>query len=336
MITVTTETVINKLKDNTNLIIEILEEFKFYNITESGKEIRAGYDESSNPTSVRINIETLYCNVYSKNLYGNIYKLLMFQSEESFKLIHQYLIAKLGGEVELTDLNKPKKSLFGGVFDDDYEVVETKRYDECILNKYESIPSLRFYEDNIFLSTQKRFEVMYDNSSNRIIIPWRDSVGALIGTTGRYNYEIKEDSTIAKYLAIDKFKKKHFLFGLNITVDYIINSDLAIIVESEKAVMKLYQMGFKNAVAVGSHSISDIQALLLSSYCSKVIVAFDEELTEGEIIHACSNLKEHFTEIYYIYDEDKIYLPKGSKMSPADLNINDFKSIMRECRKRLI
>ena len=135
---------------------------------------------------------------------------------------------------------------------------------------------------------------------------------------------------------IDKFKKKHFLFGLNITVDYIINSDLAIIVESEKAVMKLYQMGFKNAVAVGSHSISDIQALLLSSYCSKVIVAFDEELTEGEIIHACSNLKEHFTEIYYIYDEDKIYLPKGSKMSPADLNINDFKSIMRECRKRLI
>lgn len=329
---ISSQQVVDKFKENIDLLITLLEEFNFYNITKTTKEIRCGYDEESNPTSVRINLENLYCNLYSKNIRGSLYKLLMFQSNLSFTEVHAILLSKLDG-VTFECITATKK-LFGGVFEDTEELIEYKTYPESTLDKYERCNSMRFYKDNIFLSTQNKFELYYDNLTNRIIIPWRDEFGSLVGTTGRINYE-PLNKNIPKYISMDKFKKTNFLYGLNVAIDSIIEKDTAIIVEAEKSPMKCYQMGFPFTVAVGSHNISLQQMLILKKYCKNVIVAFDEGLTEHEIIQSCSELSNHFENVFYIYDEDNEFLPEGSKLSPCDLSIEQFKAIIKKCKKRL-
>lgn len=332
-IMISSQQVIDKIKENTDLLLEILEEFNFHDVTINKKELRCAYKETGNPTSVRIALNTLHCSIYPKSAHGSLYKLLILQSELSFLEVHAILVSKLDG-VEFENITKPSKKLFGGVFDDTEQIEEYKTYPESTLNKYERCNNLRFYKDNIFLSTQNKFELYYDNSSNRIVIPWRDEFGSLIGTVGRLNFE-SVNNKIPKYIALDKFKKTNFLFGLNLAIDFIIEKDTVIIVESEKSCMKLNQMGFPFVVAVGSHNISPQQILILKKYCSNVIVAFDEELTEDEIKQACCGLIGNFKTVAYIYDEHNEYLPEGSKLSPADLNINNFKSIMTKCKKRL-
>lgn len=323
--------VIEKLSENIDSVIEILEDFGFANINaQNQKEIRCSYESDSNPTGVRILKENLYSTVYSRNIRGDFYKLLMTKSNSKFIDIHNILISKLEGVT--FEIKKPTKKLFDGLFDDDNEI-EYKILSESTLEKYERVNNLRFYKDNIFLSTQNEFELYYDNLSNRIVIPWRNEYGCLVGCTGRLNYETLNEN-VPKYIAMDKFKKSNHLYGINKAIDFIINSDLCIIVESEKSVMKAHQMGFPFTVAVGSHSISKQQVEILKKYCSNIIVAFDEGLEEDEIIESCKALKDDFT-VYYIFDNDNSYLPKDSKLSPLDLNMDDFKKIMNGKRKKI-
>lgn len=322
------EFIINKLINDTNLLIEVLTEFGFCNITKNSREIRCSYSQDSNPTSVRIKLDTLYCDVYSKNIHGSIFKLLSTQSGENYQVIRQILADRVGG---IKTTKKPKRKLFCGVFENNYEVVLSETYPMDTLNKYEDIPSLKFYKDNIWVTTQKFFGIRYDNRSNRIIIPWIDEGGFLIGTMGRYNYQSSEN--IAKYMTMDRFNKRFHLFGLNRTQKFIDDERLAYVVESEKSVMKLFQMGYKNSVAIGSHSISEYQARKLKIYADKVVVLFDEELSEDEIVRACKSF-EDFNEVYYVYDCSKKYLTEGSKDSPADLNKETFEKILTECTKK--
>lgn len=331
---ITTDAVKSRLKEDVTLLVNILNHFGFHNINSTKKEIRCAYDTQSNPTSVRISLENLSANVWSKNISGDIYTLLMWKSESNFNAIHDVLVSFIGDlEDEITI---PVKPLFGGFFNP-CEIIDTKRYTESILNKYEKIPSLKLYNDNIFLKAQEVFDIRFDNLNDRIVFIWRDEFGGIIGTTGRYNYVIPEDKKgkIPKYLVLDKFAKANHLFGLNVTLSDIMMRNLVIVVESEKSVMKLWQMGYPFAVAVGNHNITPQQALILKKYCKRVIIAFDDGLDEDEVINVCNSIADDFDNVSYIFDDENKYLPKDSKMSPADLTINDFKNCMQHCMKKI-
>ena len=69
-----------KLSNDTDLLIEILEKFSFHNIRYQNNEIRCGHNEISNPTSVKINTETLSAICFSQNVKGDIYTLLSWKS----------------------------------------------------------------------------------------------------------------------------------------------------------------------------------------------------------------------------------------------------------------
>ena len=49
-------------------------------------------------------------------------------------------------------------------------------------------PNVRFLKDNITLATQYKFDIRYDTKTNRIVVPWYDKNGVLVGATGRYNF----------------------------------------------------------------------------------------------------------------------------------------------------
>ena len=58
-----------RLIQNEDLLIDVLEHYGFASIKKfKSDELRCGYSEDSNPTSVVINLENLFCTIWSKNV----------------------------------------------------------------------------------------------------------------------------------------------------------------------------------------------------------------------------------------------------------------------------
>ena len=316
------------LFEHTEVLVTILKQVGFSNIKKNDSEIRCSHEKNSNPNGVHIYLsEKLISKIYTKDLDGDIYDLIIFKTKRSFKEVHNVLTKYCG----LSSNIKNKRKLFGGVFENNCTIKEESIYEDEILTKYEDITSYRFFEDGIDASTQRFFGVRYDNSTNRIIIPWRNELGELVGTTGRYNYEIKNEE-IPKYLTLEKFQKGSYLFGLHIEQvrKAILEKDEVILTEAEKSPMKAFQMGIYNCVAIGSHSVSERQINMLKWLCNKVVIAFDEDVEEEILKRTAQQLKNKDFEVSYIYDGERKYLRRFQKESPLDLSKDKFQTLYNQ------
>lgn len=181
---------IHKLKEhiinNPDYIQLLLEKSGFGNISynnNKGGEYRCGWDENSNPTSIRVYESTLSSKSFSKNIKGDLITLI---GERTGKNLNETLkfIAKL---INYNDNDKYEyiEPPFGGFFneilrsyDNDYDELET--YPESELSRYMIMPSQRFINDGISYQTQIKYKIGYDFFTNRIIIPWRNLSGELV------------------------------------------------------------------------------------------------------------------------------------------------------------
>ena len=318
-----------RLIQNEDLLIDVLEKYGFCHIKKIKQdEIRCAYDEDSNPTSVVINLDNLFCTIWSKNVRGDIYSILQFNSGQSFSQIHNYLSSLFDGE-EVEEI-KPKKLLFNGFFKQFIGNSEEKEkiYDENILNEYVSIPCIRFIEDNISAKTQRKFEIGYDYKSQRITIPWRSIDGDIVGVSSRNNDDC---SDAPKYLALKSFKKSNYLYGMFQNYNEIVSKRKIIIVESEKSVLQAYDMGIKNVVAVGCHSISENQIYLLKYNVDMVTIMFDKDVAEDEVREQCKKIKDKLgIKVYYCIDNKDLL---NEKESVTDRGINIFMELCKQIKE---
>lgn len=313
---------------NEDLLIDVLEKYGFCHIKKIKQdEIRCAYDEESNPTSVAINLENLFCTIWSKNVRGDIYSILQFNSRQSFSQVHNYLSSLFDGE-EVEEI-KHKKLLFNGFFKQFIGSEQKEQvYDERILSEYKPISNIRFIEDNISAKTQRKFNIMYDYKSQYIIIPWYNCEGQLVGVRGRNN---DDESVAPRYMTFHSFKKGDYLYGYNVNREEIIRRRSVILLESEKATMQLYDMGIKNAVSVGSHTLTPQQIRHLKFDVDEIIIAFDKDVTREELIKECQKIKEILPKIkiYIIWDYDNLL---DEKDSPTDKGIKVFKQLYKTKR----
>ena len=317
-----------KLIRDEDLLIDVLEKYGFCHIKKIKQdEIRCAYDEDSNPTSVVINLENLFCTIWSKNVKGDIYTILQYNSNQTFLEVHNYLCSLFDGK-EVEEVSR-KKQLFSGWFHK-FIGSESKEqvYDESILKEYKTIPNIRFLEDNISARTQRKFNIMYDYKSQYIMIPWYNCEGKLVGIRGRNN---DDESVAPRYMTFHSFKKGDYLYGYNVNREEIIKKRSVIFVESEKATMQLYDMGIKNAVSVGSHTLTKQQILHLKYDADEIIIAFDKDVTREELIKECRKIKEVLPNIriYIIWDYDNLL---DEKDSPTDKGIEIFKQLYKTKR----
>ena len=318
-----------RLIQNEDLLIDVLEKYGFCHIKKIKQdEIRCAYDEDSNPTSVVINLDNLSCTIWSKNTKGDIYTILQFNSGQSFSQVHNYLSSLFDGE-EVEEEIKPKKLLFNGFFKQFIGSEQKEQvYDEIILSEYKPIPNIRFIEDNISSRTQRKFNIMYDYKSQYIMIPWYNCECKLVGVRGRNN---DDDSVAPRYMTFHSFKKGDYLYGYNVNREEIIRRRSVILVESEKATMQLYDMNIKNAVSVGSHTLTTQQIRHLKFDVDEIIIAFDKDVTREELIKECQKIKEILpkVKIYIIWDNDNLL---DEKDSPTDKGIKVFKQLYKTKR----
>lgn len=329
----------NYLIANPEEIVRILELTDFYTISffEDKKEIRCAYYEGANPTSVCINCNNLQSYVFSKDIGGDLFHLISIHNNWSWNKTINFISQTLKIKNE-NFINSPY--IFNGIHKRMKHEKHKREeiYPITILDKFASHPNIRFLKDNISFQTQYKFNIKYDFRTQRIVVPWFNSKGELVGLTGRYNFI--DIGNNPKWKALESFHKGNFLYGMYENREEIEKSEYVIIGESEKFVMQLDSYGFHNGLALGNCTITDRQARIIKSLpIKKVIIALDEGVNVEHIMAQCDKLRggifNNNKEIYCIYDNKNKILPKGSKASPTDFGKESFEYLLKNyCFKK--
>lgn len=148
-----------------------------------------------------------------------------------------------------------------------------------------------------------KWDIAFDQSDelhNRVTIPWRNHKGDLVAIVGRDVTDNKEN----KYIAKRGSKKRDYLYNLNNAKKYA--DEGLILVEDEKSVMRLWEWGFKNAVALGNKELKD-RKWLLRRFTNKIHLCLDNDEKGLEA------QKKIIPKIYPIININVINLPDGYK-----------------------
>ncbi len=312
------------LIDDIDKIREILEEIGCLKIKLIKDNFKFANDDegSFSGNGNTLNIHTLsYCS-YSHNIRGDIITLVSYKLNlelgDSIRWLSKYL--GLSWEYrQKVEITPP----FGGFYLNFEKVQEDnytfKTYDDSMVRKYEECGlSLYWIKDGISALTQEHFRIGYDPYSMRITIPWFDEIGRCIGFQGRLDRSEVEDRE-CKYLPVIPFFKGNTLYGLYQAYNDIQNKGEVIIVESEKSVLKAYQMGITNVVAIGCHSLSPRQIKIIKSLAVDVCIAYDSDVPLEEMIEEGKNCiidNIFFNNTVTVLDMDGL----GDKISVFDLN----------------
>ena len=330
-----------KLKNNTQEIIHILEDIGCYNINVQKDCVRFGTDATGLGTGNSINLNTLTYYSYSHNIYGDIFLLVGNQLGMDVTESLHWLAKRLN----ISNSYKPKTQVhlpYGGFFQryikNVYEFQEPTpptTYDEKILNDFININSRLWFRDGISYTVQEKFGVGYDTYSKRITLPIRDEIGRLCGVLGRVNKE-EVSPFEPKYISLFKCDRSKILFGMYENYTNIITSNRVYVAEAEKSVLQALSKEIDNVVGLGKHDISYRQAILLKTLAvNEIIIAFDEgvpfedcckQIERVKIDNICFHNK-----VGILYDFDNKYLPKGSKMSPYDLDKDTLEEFQENC-----
>lgn len=317
---------------NDEKIVHILESLGMHSIKENDKYITCGMKDGDNKKSTVIYKDNLHVDAYTRNIvdaYGgsDIISLVSFVNgtyfTESIKWIcdvcgydfygQRTQGSKLAAWVrDMWKISKEKQ-------EDDEKLTPI---DEKLLKHYGSYVTDMFLQDGISYQTQREFELGFDLLYHMITIPIRDELNFLVGVKGRL-YKRKIEEWESKYFYLHSCAKSKILYGLNKTKPYIKEKSEVIVVESEKAVMQLWSMGIKNAVAISGHILSATQVQKLTHLNVPIILAYDQGAEIGKDGKIDKNYyPNEFNkflekqELYVIYDKSRKIL--NEKESPSD------------------
>lgn len=308
-----------------------------------------GYYQAANPDGDNQTAITVYENTYlttfnytrditkGRNISTDLISLVEFVRDSSFYEAMKWICDVVDidyyhdFEEDLPESLKITKLILEMQQTDNIQVDDKplKPIPETILTYYKNYVNDFFYNDNIDYEIQQEFEIGYDEESNRITIPIRDELGNLVGVKGRL-FEEKIGENEEKYLYIEPCNRSKILFGLHKTYQYIIQSRVVYVGESEKSVLQMYSMGYFNAVGIGGKRISKCQIDKLTRLCSDIIFLFDKDVTQEELQTIANRFIDGVV-IYAVIDTLGIL---DDKESPTD-NSEKFKTLIDKCMIRI-
>lgn len=313
----------NELLNNPDIIVDILNQYDFHHVELRHNEIRFANSEDGSRNAIHMKLnEELFTKDFARDIHGDIFSFIIKARGVNFKELFSLAKSELG--ISEFDFKK-KQEPFGGLFSkcnkSKKSIYEYKIYPDNVLNKYEKAYNKKFFDDYINFSTQKKFGIRYDTTTSSIAIPIRSPSGELIGCKLRKNYETSDDES--KYIYAIPCPASQTLFGYAQNYDGLYGSDV-IIGEAEKFVMQCDSYGYRNAVGIGSSSLSLQQCrLLLSLNPHSVTFMMDVGLDEDVLIKNMKLLKG-----YSVMSDIPIYYWLGNgfgdKMSPTDKGKENF------------
>lgn len=326
------------LKNNPEQIEKILTYYNYHSINITDKEIRCAKVGGNNPSGCRIKLnDNLSATDFTTSYNGDLFSLIATHTGLTYGEVLKTITTMLGKKIE-GNYQSEEGVLFDGFFDSLYIPYEDEEkevtYDESVLDKYNNGYKWfkRFTDDGILPSSQVKFNIGFDEVSNRITIPWRNYYGRLVGCMGRLN---SDENTNYKYLPIAAFPKHKYLYGLYENKEYIKNNRVYVF-ESEKSVLQCDSFGIHECVSLGGNQISTTQVeQLLKLGVSEIVLCMDEGLMKDAIIRDVDTIKKSLfmrdVKIKIMLDKENKYMKKGSKVSPSDQGKEIFEKLCDEC-----
>lgn len=315
-----------------NKIPDILESIgchniKFHSGTTDNYYTCANKD-GDNPSAITVYCNsTLKCIDYTRELNSkksthDIIDLVMMNNNQNFFKALNFLCETCGidyydmeNEEEKPESLKALDLLFSMLSNNENEYdeqgVKINQKPESVLDYYRPVVNDLFYDDGISYQTQADFEIGYDDERNMITIPIRDELGNLVGVKGRIpDKNVKHD----KYTYIIRCPRGKILYNLHKAYPSIKQEGFVIIVESEKGVMQLYDMGFNNVIALGGSILTSAQEKKILSLNADIVFALDKDV-KFEKVKAMADRFPYWVKKSAIIDTEDIL---DEKESPCD------------------
>ena len=180
---------------------------------------------------------------------------------------------------KLADTASPKKYLLQRNFKNQvlkkFEIGYAPQSWNALLKNFDSKSTTGLEKAGLVRKSEKKGNY-YDFFRDRIIFPFRDYQGALVGFAGR---AVSEDN-IPKYLnspEIEIFQKNSFFYGLFQGKTAIEKKRRTIIVEGYTDVLRMHGAGFEETLAVAGTALTQKHIEKLKQNLGEVIFLFDAD-----------------------------------------------------------
>ena len=161
--------------------------------------------------------------------------------------------------------------------------------------------------------TLMRFQVRYDDFSDRIVYPIRNMDGKIINVSGRTIDPLWKEKKLRKYTYFRPLGILDTIYGLSENMEHVIASNEVIVFEGAKSVLKADTWGVHNTAALLTSHLNPYQLRILAALGCTVVFALDKDV---EILED-QNIKrlKKFVRVEYILDKDGML---GEKDAPVD------------------
>jgi len=118
---------------------------------------------------------------------------------------------------------------------------------------------------------------LFDRFRNRVIFPYFDIAGTVVGFTSRILINDKKQAKYINSSNSELFDKSKILYGLFQAKKHIVKQDYCFLVEGNTDVMQFHQIGIQNTVGTSGTALSSYQIKLIQRFTSHVILLFDAD-----------------------------------------------------------
>jgi len=151
-----------------------------------------------------------------------------------------------------------------------------KKWDAFLKSQKFNSSDLKIYSDLGIIQKKDKAEGYFDKFRNRLIFPFHNNSGRIIGFGGRR----LDENDQPKYLNSPEsiiYKKGELLYGLHQAIQNIREKNSVIIVEGYFDLLRLVDSGIENVVASSGTALTDNQARLIKRYTNNVVIAYDSD-----------------------------------------------------------
>lgn len=311
--------------------IDIVEFISQYiELTQKGEEwwgLSCFKEEKTPSFSVRKNPPLFYD--YSSGIGGNVYSFIKAyhncSSREAVEIIKKYAgydgevntrREKLSATIVCKQFMKPRNTKpppSPTILPDDYMDRFEIRDDKLAVWRNEGISD----------SSLRKFQVMYDSFSNRLVYPIRNLQGKIVNVGGRTLDDDWKEKKLRKYSYFQGWGGgMDVVYGLYENLEFIKSLDRIIIFEGCKSVLIADTFGIHNTGALLTSHLSPYQMKILASLGCRVTFALDKEID----IRQDKNIQKlkQYVNVDYLWDKDNLL---GEKDAPVDKGKEVFKRL---------
>lgn len=177
-------------------------------------------------------------------------------------------------------------------------------------------------DEGISMASMERFQVRYDDFSNRLVYPIRNPNGQIVNIGGRTLVPDWKERKLRKYTYFYPWGELKTIYGLAENLQYIKERKEIIIFEGAKSVLVADTWGIRNAGAILTSHLNVNQMKLLAKLGCDVVFALDKEIKIKED-HNIKRLKQ-YVNVFYLWDKDCLL---DAKDSPVDKGVEVWKKL---------